>query len=103
MAMSDFQTSGLGREQPMTCCGWACKAGKSSLGCISVVAWAEFHGFMVSCLHRWPKLNPAGFQEMPLMKVEMQPHSCDSFHFVFTRGSAKHEHLCSAGRTEAGL
>lgn len=28
---------------------------------------------MVSQLHQWPKLNPVGFQEMPLMGVEINP------------------------------
>lgn len=35
---------------------------------------------------------------MPLMKVEIKPHSCDSFYFVLSRGFVKHEHPSSAGR-----
>lgn len=90
MAMSGFQASSLGGEQSMMCRVWACRAGK-------YVPWGEFHGFMAAPV---AQVNPVGFQEMPLMKVEIQPYFCDSFHFVLLRGFVKHEHLFYAGRQD---
>lgn len=49
--------------------------------------WGEFHGFMAAPV---AQVNPVGFQEMPLMKVEIQPYFCDSFPLCIV------ERLCKA-------
>lgn len=94
MAMSDFQASSLGRAQPMLCVYGPAELGNTWPGPSSMVSW----------MHQWPKLNPVGFQETPLMKevplMDLQPHSCDSFHFVLLRVFVKQEHLFSAGRQD---